>query len=198
MDIIKNNFTIDFALRNIKLFCGLYESPLYNSETDYHLAMCLNEGEACNIEYDWGSFKETSGRGCVDSLNNELYSHDVITNIKYIDMISPKYHNYDTDRVVVECSYNFISLVKYCKHKHTQEFKQYLKNNFTSCDGFISSTTNSIDEFFSKDYFYNKPEECIQAMIEFYLTKEINLESHMYNMHNSCQEWLIDNTTVLQ
>ena len=38
----------------------------------------------------------------------------------------------------------------------------------------------------------------IQVMIEFYLTNEIDLDAHLDNMYEACQEWLICNAELKQ
>lgn len=189
---------IVFRTWNLDLFCGLYESYLYNSDTDYYLSELLNDGQNCDISYSWDDFKNVAGESCVSSILNELYNHNVIRDIDYIGIDSPRYYNFDTDRVVMKVHYNFISLIKYCKYKHSENFKKYLKDNFTSYSGFISFITHSFTEFFSKDYFYNELEKCIQVMLEFYLVNEINLGSHMNNMYDDCQEWLLNNVRFLE
>ena len=188
-----------------KIFCGLYESTLYNSDTDYYLAQFLAEDNFdgadltnAEVDYDFSKFTEVAGEACVESLEKELYSHDVITNMDYVGMHSPRYYNYETDKVLIDVDYNFIALVKYCRHTNKDKFNQYLKNNYTSYDGYISFVENSIDGFFSKDWFNSHKNMAVQVMIEFYLTSEIDLEAHLNNMYEACQEWLISNAELKQ
>ena len=92
-----------------RIFCGLYESVLYNSDTDYYLAQYLAEDNFdgidlnnAEVDYDFSEFKQVAGEACVDSLEKELYSHDVITNMDYAGMSSPRYYNYGTDKVLID------------------------------------------------------------------------------------------------
>ena len=188
-----------------RIFCGLYESTLYNSDTDYYLAQFLAEDNSddidlnnAEVDYDFNEFKQVAGEACVESLNDELYEHDVITNMDYVGMSSPRFYNYGTDKVLIDVDYNFIALVKYCRHTNKDKFNQYLKNNYTSYDGFISFVENSVEEFFARDWFNSHKNMAIQVMIEFYLTSEIDMDAHLQNMYEACQEWLICNAELKQ
>ena len=181
-----------------RIFCGLYESVLYNSDTDYYLAQTLGGSLGDEVDYDFNEFTKVAGEACVNSLEDELYSHDVITNMDYAGMSSPRYYNYDTDRVLIGVDYNFIALVKYCRHTNKDKFNQYLKNNYTSYDGFVSFVENSVERFFSKDWFNSHKNIAVQVMLEFYLTSEIDMDAHLQNMYEACQEWLICNAELKQ
>ena len=183
---------------DLRIFQGLYESTLYNSDTDYYLAQTLGGSLGDEVDYDFDEFKQVAGKACVNSLEDELYSHDVITNMDYAGMHSPRYYNYDTDRVLIDIDYNFIKLVKYCKHTNRDKFNQYLKDNYTSYSGYISFVENSVSKFFLKDWFNSHKNMAIQVMIEFYLTSEIDMDAHLQNMYEACQNWLICNAELKQ
>lgn len=190
--------TVRFMNDNLRIFSGLYESVLYNSDTDYFLAETLGASQGEEVIYDFDEFKEIAGQSCVDSLNDELYSHDVIIDMRYIDINSPTYYNYTTDKVIIDVDYNFIALVKYCKHTNKDKFNQYLKDNYTSYSGYVSFVENSIEGFFLKDWFNSNKDMAVQVMIEFYLTNEIDLDAHLNNMYEACQEWLYSNAELKQ
>lgn len=188
-----------------RIFCGLYESALYNSDTDYYLAQYLAEENLdgidlnnAEVDYDFNEFEQVAGKACVESLETELYSHDVITNMDYVSIHSPKFYNYETDKVLIDVDYNFIKLVKYCKHTNREKFNQYLKDKYTSYDGYISFVENSVEGFFSKDWFNSHKNMAVQVMIEFYLTNEIDLDAHLNNMYEACQDWLMCNAELKQ
>ena len=197
--------TITLMNNDQRIFCGLYESTLYNSDTDYYLAPILADDNLdgidlknAEVDYDFNEFTKVAGEACVDSLNDELYAHDVITNMDYAGMHSPRYYNYETDKVLIDVDYNFIALVKYCRHTNKDKFNQYLKDNYTSYDGFISFVENSVEGFFAKDWFNSHKNMAVQVMIEFYLTSEINMDAHLQNMYEACQDWLMCNAELKQ
>ena len=190
--------TVRFLNDNLKIFSGLYESKLYNSDTDYFLAEVLGASRGEEVIYDFDEFKEIAGKSCVDSLNEKLDSHDVIIDMRYIGMNSPAYYNYTTDKVIIDIDYNFIALVKYCKHTKREKFNKYLVDNYTSRRGYVSFIENSVARFFLKDWFNSHKDMAIQVMIEFYLTNEIDLDAHLNNMYEACQEWLYSNAKLRQ
>ena len=107
--------TITLMNNDLRIFQGLYESTLYNSDTDYYLAHILADDNLdgidlknAEVDYDFNEFRQVAGKACVNSFEDELYSHDVITNMDYAGMSSPRYYNYDTDRVLIDIDYNFI------------------------------------------------------------------------------------------
>ena len=184
-----------------RIFQGLYESTLHNSDTDYYLAEALADEDTpdkVEVDYDFNEFTKVAGEACVESLEKELYAHDVITNMDYVGMHSPRYYNYETDKVLIDIDYNFIKLVKYCRHTNKDKFNQYLKDNYTSYDGFISFVENSVEGFFLKDWFNSHKNMAVQVMIEFYLISEIDLDAHLQNMYEACQEWLMCNAELKQ
>lgn len=190
--------TVRFINDNLRIFAGLYESELYNSDTDYMLAETLGASQGDEVIYDFDEFKEIAGKSCVDSLNEKLGSHDVIIAMRYIDIDSPAYYNYTTDKVIIDIDYNFIALVKYCKHTKREKFNKYLADNYTSYSGYVSFIENSVGEFFAESWFNSHKNIAIQVMIEFYLINEVDLEAHLYNMYEACQEWLHSNAELKQ
>lgn len=190
--------TIRFANDNLRIFPGLYESELYNSDTDYLLAEALGTSQGEEVIYDFDEFQTIAGKACVDSLNEKLDSHDVINDMRYIGIDSPAYYNYSTDKVIIDTDYSFIALVKYCKHTKREKFNKYLVDNYTSCSGYVSFIENSVDEFFANSWFNSHKNIAIQVMIEFYLINEVDLETHLYSMYEACQEWLYSNAELKQ
>lgn len=190
--------TVRFMNDNLRIFPGLYESVLYNSDTDYLLADALGASQGEELIYDFDEFKKLAGNACVDSLDKELYSHDVIIDMRHVGINSPACYNYTTDKVIIDIDYNFIALVKYCKHTKRKEFNKYLADNYTSCSGYASFVKNSVGEFFAKDWFNSHKNIAIQVMIEFYLINKVDLEAHLCDMYEACQEWLYSNAELEQ
>ena len=65
--------TITLMNNDQRIFCGLYESVLYNSDTDYYLAQYLAEDNLdgidlknAEVDYDFNEFKQVAGEACVD------------------------------------------------------------------------------------------------------------------------------------
>ena len=71
---------------------------------------------------------------------------DFIGTIKFESLESPKYYNYSNDSINVLIDPNKETISNYI-YEHKDEFCKYLRDNYTSCDGFVSSHSNSFDEW---------------------------------------------------
>lgn len=95
-----------------------------------------------------------------------------IYNIEYIDIDSPKYYNYDTDRININIDYD-INKVKSFLQEHKEQFSKYIIKHNTSYDWFIPYWTNDFNEYLDTDSF--KQFELTQ-IIDFYIELNLNNE----------------------
>ena len=65
--------------------------------------------------------------------------------LKYNDLTSPKYYNFETDRIFAEISKK--SAYKIYRSLGKKRMRQAARRMFTSCDGYISHYSNDIDEW---------------------------------------------------
>lgn len=111
----------------------------------------------------------------VDNILQELYSHDIIKDMKYLSLYQPKYYNYETDSIEMQVDFNARQLEKYCFKDNFFKFSEYLKNNFTSYDGFMSFVPNTINGI--KELKLTENGKYWQVLIEFYMMQEIDFEN---------------------
>lgn len=74
--------------------------------------------------------------------------------INYHGLRSPKYYNFETDKLEIEIELDEDMLIAYAK-EHLHAFSVYIRDNFTSRDGFICFHTNNVDAWLdgqAKDY----------------------------------------------
>lgn len=88
-----------------------------------------------------------------------------IYNIEYVDIYSPQYYNYDTDRININIDYD-INKLKTFLQEYKEQFSKYIIKHNTSYDWFIPYWTNVFDEYLDTDSF--KPFELTQ-IIDFYI-----------------------------
>ena len=187
---LQNNVkTVQYQNWSCKIFEGFYESNLFNSDTMYY----FNQNEEDMPEgkcYDIVNFEGF----CVDvckEVTNKLWDNlyqdtNIIKDIRYVGMSSPQYYNYTTDKLNLDVDVDVEALEDYCFHDKMNDFNQYLKDNFTSYDGFWSFIDNNIIDFKS-EYKTRKSEGThidskeLQVMIEYYLLDNINLEHYQYD-----------------
>lgn len=146
-----------------RLFPGFYESCLYNSDMLYNMTEYDEEGR----EWD---FVEPNGytdyeiavcKACVEDIMDLMEDNDAITEMKWKEMNSPQYYNFTTDKLVCELEVDMDKIKEWCYKTKRKEFAEYLKDNFTSYDGFISFVPNNIAEFYE--------DENTDVMIDFYI-----------------------------
>ena len=137
----------------LPVFTGFYEGiyePDETSEIDY-INELRNEKNLKNIDYDNCEFDydnyylDISSQLC-DILEDELSKF--VYKIEFKKIESPKFYNYSNDKIDCIIKPKKQAILNYIK-KHKTEFKKYLKDNYTSYDGFISFYDNNLD---SKDW----------------------------------------------
>lgn len=120
------------------LFSGFYES------------MWAPDFE--NIEYkefNWKAYANDTARAFVYQLAKELKRENILTAITFEEVISPKEYNFTTDsiNILVDMSEeNILNLQNHIK-ENIDVYRERIKEEHTSRSGFISFTSNNIDEW---------------------------------------------------
>jgi len=96
-----------------------------------------------------------------------------LSTLKFKELVSPKYYNFQTDRIFCDISLSEVTSIYSQVDKDL--LKQYIKSRFTSRDGFISHYSNDIAEW-PKDLSQWDHNE-VGTLIEAYVDSE-NLEEH--------------------
>lgn len=159
--------TIEYTNQSPLLFAGFYDSCLYN----YDLVDEIAEYKAddSDMEYDiqnWSDFQNSIAENCAEWLFDHLPNHDIIKNMKYKELWSPREYNFMTDRLTIDCEIDMDGLKNYCLQANRDKFNKYLHDNWSSYDGFISFIKNNVVDF------EQEPDTTI--MIEFYLLNELD------------------------
>lgn len=154
------------------IFMGFYESHLYYCDTEYHINEYMDDGNT--YEIDWDPYTQTVCKGACDELYTCINHDDnIILDMDYVGMASPKYYNYSTDKLNIDMKLNLNNLKKYVKD-NKEDFNLYLKDNFTSYDGFTSFISNNYNEFvkdYKEDFCGVDKDRCINVMVEYYLLR---------------------------
>jgi hypothetical protein len=113
----------------IHLFPGTYNT-LFSPEID----SVLSEYETINYTKYLNKLGLEYCRNLADYLPSEI---EVDRDINYTDHTSPREYNFKTDRIFANISSQLLAdLQQYAKH-HVNEFESYLKERYTSYDGFM-------------------------------------------------------------
>ena len=127
----KTRFLIDFG--------GFYHS-IHSDEIDSRI-------ENFEINEDNVNYKETCNSYCIefiDSLNDMLE-----LNLKFIQIDSPKFYNFSTDKIEAEINENDFNKLK-DTYLNSNEFIDYVNENSKSYSGFISFY-NGFNEVIKED-----------------------------------------------
>ena len=172
------------------LFEGFYESNLYNSDTDYNLNRHLNEDSENPKEYeikDFSGFCRKIAERVPVLLESDLnVDSDILSDFCLLEIDSPSFYNYRTDRLVLSVNVDVELLKGYAYSSHPIEFESYLKENFTSYDGFISFVPNNLSDFL--EWEETNQQSSIDVLIEFYLLSRIDLDSYRRDLYEFAYE----------
>lgn len=137
-------------------FPGFYESTLYNSDMDYYLLRELISGDDRlptelfrewvsnsrshynELKCRWEEYQEDAAKAyceVIESHARSVLKGDI--SIEFSHVWSPKYYNFETDRLYCNIDFDAQEAIKYCAD-HAETFEKYLADHFKSRDGFIS------------------------------------------------------------
>lgn len=154
---IDNNIkTIDIqkAETFLPVFSGFYGTIFEASE--YSEIEYINDERAerglepiidGDVDFNYKEYENDVCIQCTDFIDSALTELKLVTSVKMQSISSPKEYNFRNDSINVEVeltSENCFNIEKYIS-EHRKEFKEYLKNNYTSRSGFWSSYSNDID-----------------------------------------------------
>jgi hypothetical protein len=191
---------INYENWSTEVFHGLYESMIYNSDTFYIIAYNEKLPEGYYLDFrpnGWEEFKKEVLNAWYESLRNAMYSIDLIglDFIKPLSIWSPTYYNYYTDKINIQVKFDLRKLKKYCFTIKKKEFSEYLYNNWSNRDGFLSFVPNNITGFKEK----LKSDKClIDVLFEFFLLQEVDLEQVNMNTAEETYSWLCCNLCLVK
>lgn len=171
-------------------FEGFYESNYYHNDMEYDYNNLMNNDlMPKGKHYELTKFDKYQRDLCKEWIDLVKYQLETATGnvikrvgVRKFRLESPKEYNFETDKLVVKIEFNKRALEQWCLKNKPDKFNEYLKENYSSYDGFISFTPNSIDEFknkYFKEYKTFKERErnnLFNVMLEFYLNCQIDFE----------------------
>lgn len=159
------------------VFPGFYESELYNSDTLYNFT--ANDDDGCEFDFIDGGFEKYCNAVCAqvpDALLSSMQGADAITDIKFVALHSPRFYNFETDKIECDVVCDWQKIMNFAQVTERRLFDQYLHENFTSYDGFVSFVPNNVAEFFMAlgDDF----ERLSDVLIEFYILQHLDQDQY--------------------
>ncbi len=191
--------TVLYKNHSCEIFPGFYESILFNSDSEYYANEVLQDDDQ-KTEYelkDFGGFTNEVAKKAADLLNEAIVFEDsIIQSIDFEGLSSPKYYNFETDRLILKVKLDQRKLELYCFRQEKEAFDQYLKENFTSYDGFCSFIANNVNVFKNQYIEEGKKDRTLDIMIEFYILKQFerweNKDSYLMDLSEAANEILFN------
>jgi hypothetical protein len=185
---------IQYTNQDPKVFCGFYETELYDSDSLINLFYGSTVPE--NYEVDFTSFRDymnAIGKLYTDELESELLKSDIVDRFDFVGIKSPAFYNFETDKLIIRADVDLRRLKQFVFQEHREEFGQYLKEHYTTRDGFFSFMENNVADFqerlavlMDESARYPEYESAhieadlhLSIMLDFLIISEVDLDSVM-------------------
>jgi len=128
-------------------------------------------------KYDDYDDDEIDHNEYMDNILEAYKSLDIFKNIDFVKKVeftgwySPKSYNYGNDELDFVIDIDKKELFKTLDNLNNKEFKDFLKENYSSYSGFISFTSNNYDELYDKAIMGD--EQSIGAILTYLLKDEL-------------------------
>jgi len=158
------------------VFQGFYGTLL---EFDYYRLEDFDDVDNLNIDYK--QYENDISELACNFIESEC---NFIKSVKFEKLISPKFYNFSNDSINCEITLDVNKLSDYI-NDNLEAFKDYLKDNYTSYDGFSSSYSNDVNKWrYDTDNFieFNDGHK-LGALLQFYFINEfedINMSMYEY------------------
>lgn len=170
---MEKNIKTVFKDVELPFFPGFYESDLENSDTAYwaikeeleyyqgdyaygnpeEQAICAQLTED-DLDFDYRAFEEEVRNGWISAFKDSV--PDIVLSVEDVVMTSPKYYNFETDRLwaTVTLVDDWQDKVKAFMEENKDWLRDRIKEDWTSYDGFNSYMSNNFDDTSRDDDAY--------------------------------------------
>lgn len=151
----------------------------------------FNENFYDYLDYNKGY--EGAASYICDGLEN-LESADIIQEVTFEKVVSPKYYNFSTDSINCEIEYDDEKLIEYLT-ENKEAFKDYIESKYTSRDGFSSSYSNDLEYWLDAE---NHGDHEVGSILQFVLENES--EDAVMDLYYgcNCEEGFMDSVIFNQ
>ena len=130
----------------LPVFNGFYNTlfeDILDNATDNAIEWCNEDNKNSlnydNFDFDFITLQSEICKDAVSKIEEKLNEIGINCSIKYDTLISPREYNFINDSINIEINFKKFSRVIEILEQNFDSFTQYIKDNYTSRDGFISS-----------------------------------------------------------
>jgi hypothetical protein len=135
------------------LFPGFYNTifePNEDNEIEYHNQENDTDLSYDDFEFDYADYRERIASTFVESF--EINFQDIMpVKIDYQSISSPQYYNFSNDSLNIEVDLDFDKFMQIV-NENKEELREYIRENYTSYDGFNSFHSNDIEDWCDPEY----------------------------------------------
>jgi len=172
----------------LPIFSGFYgswyESDLEHKEEmelEYYQDNYCEDIEYDDLDFDYEDFYSQCAEGIFYGVFDELVSRDLIKDMTFEKLSSPKYYNFANDSIYVTITLqdkNVSAIMSYL-NGYIEDFTEYIKDNYTSRDGFISSYSNDVQEWLCEESLEHSHK--LGSILNFILTNDGYNEEELFD-----------------
>lgn len=170
----------------LPFFAGFYESPIYNSDTlyyefndednmDYYRDIFEDENITSeDLDIDFDAYKEAVSK----SFCNVFYTCDAcpsfIENVAFNEVISPKYYNFNTDKVYANITFaeGWRERIKDFMTENKSWLVKQIHNDWSDRSGFWSFLSNDYEDWFKEFDKDDVDKRMISVMLGYIMKNE--------------------------
>jgi len=163
----------------LPFFPGFYESIYSNSDTGYnaiyedmdYLREMYPGAEINDFNFDYKRFEAAIVDKFVEAFKG--YKPAFVEGIEFESLYSPRYYNYDTDRIYcnIELSDDWKNQAKEFIARNYDTLKERIRRDWSPYDGFISFIENDI-EAFRVELLDNEKPLYVQILLQYVMEYE--------------------------
>ncbi len=184
---MKTTFKGTKILSWLPIFPGFYNTIFEADESDeIYQYNQENKTEKTYEDFDWkyDDYNRDVCENSCDAIGKQLVKLGYNITVKYDNLDSPKYYNYVND--TINCTYYFkggvIEKIQTYINENLEAWNTYIKNRYTSYDGWISPCSNNGEDWLPITLTGMKADTNIAGVvIGFILTEDGYTESDLYN-----------------
>lgn len=177
----------------LPVFTGFYNT-IFESD-DSSVIHSYNQENGTNFEYDdfhwdYSDYYNQTAKNCCKAIEKLLKEKNIVQSIEFQKVVSPKYYNFSNDSINIEVKINIDILIFFIE-SNKKAFDTYIKDNYSSCDGFTSFHSNDGDMWLKSlmNDDLDKPEHKFGAILDFVCKTLIDEKDSQYWLYEQLEHY---------